>query len=59
MNTTLTKSRFGSYLPPTAAQRAAVIAERIEANNRAAVWVSMAQGALFAFSAAAGAQEQK
>lgn len=31
-------SRFGSYLPPTAAQRAAVIAERIESNNSAAVW---------------------
>lgn len=30
--------RFGMYLPPTAAQRAAVIAERIEAHNSAAVW---------------------
>lgn len=30
--------RFGMYLPPTSAQRAAVIAERIEANNSAAVW---------------------
>ncbi len=28
-------SRFGMYLPPTAAQRAAVIAERIEAHNSA------------------------
>ena len=28
-------SRFGSYLPPTVAQRAEVIAERIEANNSA------------------------
>lgn len=30
--------RFGMYLPPTAAQRSAVIAERIEAHNSAAVW---------------------
>lgn len=32
------KDRFGIYLPPTAAQRAAVIAERIEAHNSAAIW---------------------
>lgn len=32
-------SRFGSYLPATAAQRAAVIAERIEVQNSAHVWV--------------------
>jgi hypothetical protein len=31
-------SRFGSYLPPTATQRAAVIAERIESQNSAALW---------------------
>lgn len=31
-------SRFGMYLPPTAAQRAAVIAERIESFNSAAVF---------------------
>lgn len=31
-------ARFGSYLPPTAAQRAEVIAERIEAHNSAAIW---------------------
>ena len=31
-------SRFGMYTPPTAAQRAAVIAERIEAHNSAAIW---------------------
>jgi len=31
-------SRFGMYLPPTAAQRAAVIAERIEAYNSAAIF---------------------
>lgn len=30
--------RFGMYVPPTAAQRAAVIAERIEAHNAAAAW---------------------
>lgn len=31
-------ARFGSYLPPTASQRSAVIAERIEAHNSSAVW---------------------
>ena len=31
--------RFGMYVPSTAAQRAAVIAERIEANNSAPVWI--------------------
>ncbi len=31
--------RFGMYLPPTAAQRAAVIAERIESHNSAPVWI--------------------
>jgi hypothetical protein len=36
-------SRFGSYVPPTAAQRAAVIAERIESNNSAPVWVVQPQ----------------
>lgn len=30
--------RFGMYTPPTASQRAAVIAERIEAHNSAARW---------------------
>jgi hypothetical protein len=30
--------RFGMYLPPTAAQRAAVIAERIESHNSAPLW---------------------
>jgi hypothetical protein len=39
-------SRFGSYLPPTAAQRAAVIAERIEAHNSAHMWVPIQQAAL-------------
>ena len=28
-------SRFGSYVPPTSSQRAAIIAERIESNNSA------------------------
>jgi hypothetical protein len=36
-------SRFGIYLPPTAAQRAEVIAERIEAQNSAAVWQRLPQ----------------
>jgi hypothetical protein len=31
-------SRFGMYVPPTAGQRANVIADRIEAHNSAAVW---------------------
>ena len=30
--------RFGMYVPPTNAQRAAVIADRVEANNSPAVW---------------------
>lgn len=30
--------RFGLYVPPTAAQRAAVIAERIESHNSAPIW---------------------
>ena len=33
-------SRFGSYLPPTASQRAEVIAARIESHNSAPRWVS-------------------
>lgn len=32
-------TRFGNYLPPTASQRAAVIAERIESRNSAPVWI--------------------
>lgn len=39
-------SRFGMYTPPTAAQRAAVIAERIESHNSAAVWVNSGQSEL-------------
>ena len=31
--------RFGMYLPPTAAQRAAVIAERTESVNSAPAWI--------------------
>ena len=34
-------SRYGSYVPPTAAQRAAVIAERIEAHNSAPAWMGV------------------
>ena len=30
--------RFGQYLPPSSAQRAAIIAERIESHNSAAIW---------------------
>lgn len=42
-------SRFGSYIPPTAAQRAEVIAERIEAHNSAHFWEGApAQVGLFA-----------
>jgi hypothetical protein len=36
-------TRFGTYIPPTAGQRAEVIAERIEAHNSAAAWVSSQQ----------------
>ena len=32
-------SRFGLYKPPTASQRAAVIAERIESHNSAAIYI--------------------
>jgi hypothetical protein len=33
------KRRFGMYVPPTAAQRAEIIASRIEVHQSAAVWV--------------------
>lgn len=36
-------SRFGMYVPPTAAQRAEIIAERIEAHNSAHVWAGQHQ----------------
>lgn len=39
-------SRFGMYLPPTTAQRAAVIAERIEYHNSAAVFIQPTQDEL-------------
>jgi hypothetical protein len=39
-------SRFGSYLPPTAAQRAAVIAARIESFNSAPTFTPVIQGEL-------------
>lgn len=35
--------RFGTYIPPTAGQRAAVIAARIEAVNSASVWARATQ----------------
>jgi hypothetical protein len=41
------QGRFGIYCPPTASQRAAVIAERIEAHNSAPVWESPAQKIMF------------
>jgi hypothetical protein len=44
-------SRFGMYTPATSSQRAAVIAERIEAHNSAAVWVAHEQVDLFAETA--------
>lgn len=39
-------ARFGSYTPPTSSQRAAVIAERIERCNSAAIWTGYRQNAL-------------
>lgn len=44
-------SRFGAYLPPTAAQRAEVIASRIEATNSAAAWAADGQQELFGATA--------
>lgn len=41
-------SRFGSYVPPTAGQRAEVIAARIEAHNSAPYWVSQGEQHAFA-----------
>ncbi len=35
--------RFGIYRPPTAAQRAAVIADRIEVHNSCPIWIPSAQ----------------
>jgi hypothetical protein len=43
-------SRFGMYTPATSSQRAAVIAERVESHNSAAVWVAYEQIDLFADS---------
>lgn len=39
------KERFGMYVPPTSAQRAAVIAARIESNNSAALWLKQKEEA--------------
>lgn len=36
-------ARFGQYLPPTAAQRAGVIADRVEAWNSAPIWAPAVQ----------------
>ena len=35
--------RFGSYIPPTAGQRATVIADRIESHNSAPIWMNEIQ----------------
>lgn len=43
-------SRFGIYTPPTSAQRAAVIAERIEAFNSAPIWEENAKTEELIFS---------
>ena len=40
-------SRFGSYLPPTTSQRAAVIAERIESHNSAPIFLAHEQTEIF------------
>ena len=39
-------SRFGTYCPPTAGQRAEVIASRIEAHQSAAVWAGYQQDSM-------------
>jgi hypothetical protein len=36
-------TRFGMYKPPTAAQRAAVIADRIEVHNSCPIWINNKQ----------------
>lgn len=41
-------NRYGIYPPPTAGQRAAVIASRIEAHNSAPVWNGFKQADIFA-----------
>lgn len=40
-------SRFGQYTPPTAGQRAEVIAERIESWNSSPIWVRSTQSEIF------------
>ena len=40
-------ARFGTYIPPTAGQRAEVIADRIESHNSSAIWVNSGQEELF------------
>lgn len=41
--------RFGMYCPPSESQRAAVIADRIEAHNSACRWVPMEEQGVLAF----------
>jgi hypothetical protein len=45
-------SRFGMYKPPTASQRAEVIAARIEMHNSAPIWCGAEQHQLFAEASA-------
>jgi hypothetical protein len=44
----MNQDRFGMYVPATAAQRAAVVADRIEAHNSAPCWIRTHQQNLFA-----------
>jgi hypothetical protein len=40
-------ARYGMYVPPTSAQRAVVIANRIEAHNSSPVWIHFKQNLVF------------
>ncbi|MDZ4345723.1 MAG: hypothetical protein U1E51_25190 [Candidatus Binatia bacterium] len=44
-------TRFGMYVPPTAAQRTVVIMDRIEAQSSAPIWIRINQNGLFEDSA--------
>jgi len=35
--------RFGMYQPPSASQRAAVIADRVEQHNSSAIWIELSK----------------
>ena len=47
-------ARFGSYIPPTSAQRGAVIAERIESHNSLPCWRPLASQQAFVLGDANG-----